>query len=180
MNTRSAQTPIYLWGMPGVGKSTIGRALAARLGRRFIDLDECIVRASGQKITSLFHNGGEAVFRSWEARCLNEVLQENGAPIVALGGGALLDESRRSRVRERGCLVCLTADTATLMERLAHEQDTRPLLNGESERVHIVQALQEERASAYADCDVEIDTVDRSLDEVISRVLGTLNRECAA
>lgn len=178
MNLASSHHPIFLWGMPGVGKSTVGRALATKLGRRFIDLDERITAVSGQDIPSLFSQEGEAGFRRWEARCLEELLERSEVIVVALGGGALIDPQLRTQTRKEGCLVCLAADPETIVTRL-QTSHPRPMLP-DIRRHDALQALLEARASAYADCDVRIDTDGRSVDEVTGLVLGALEMECAA
>ena len=178
MSIESPHTPIFLWGMPGVGKSTVGRVLAEQLGRHFVDLDERVVAMSGRDIPTLFAEEGEAGFRNREAQCLDALLESNTSAVIALGGGSLVDTDLRRRVREHGCLICLTADTSTLIERLGTGYE-RPLLANTGLEVAVM-ALHEARQNAYADCDVAVETGDSSVGEVISRVMSVVEQECAA
>ncbi len=114
------QSNIVLVGMPGCGKSTVGQKLAEQTGRRFVDIDEEIVRAAGRSIPALFHEGGEALFRDWERRTIAECGKTGGA-VIATGGGAVLDEQNFAPLAQNGRIVWLTRP----LEKLATEG--RPL-----------------------------------------------------
>ena len=118
---------ICLVGMPGSGKSTVGRVVADRLDAQFVDLDAAISVAAGRSIPEIFAHEGEAGFRDRERDAL-AVLVDRGAPVVvATGGGIVTTEEARALLGRTTC-VWLTAESATLMERLADEASTRPLL----------------------------------------------------
>ena len=117
---------IVLVGPMGSGKSTLGRALAARLGLAFVDLDARIVAAAGCDIPSLFASEGEAGFRQRETQALVEALAGDPA-VIATGGGAVLADANRSAMREAGRVVYLQVDAATQLARLAGDTG-RPLL----------------------------------------------------
>lgn len=138
---------LFLYGPPGVGKSTAGRALAEALDRPFLDLDAEIERKAGLTIEKIFAAEGEAGFRAKESRALVEALAgESG--VIALGGGTLLDPQNRAAVERAGRVVCLTAGLERLLERLRAAGDTRPLLSGGLPEK--LQALVAGRASHYA------------------------------
>lgn len=133
----------YLYGPPGSGKSTFGRRLAAQKGLPFVDLDDEIVRADGRPIPRIFAEAGEGEFRRIERETLRRVAAGRNQ-VVALGGGALLDDSSRELAETTGRVVLLTCDEAELARRVA-SSDGRPLLAGDSAaRLH--RLLQSRRA----------------------------------
>ncbi len=101
------QSNVVLVGMPGCGKSTVGREIARQTGRRFVDVDEEIIRATGRPIPTLFREGGEALFREWERRLIAEIGKENGT-VIATGGGAVLDEQNFAPLAQNGRILWLT------------------------------------------------------------------------
>ncbi|MDY0329534.1 MAG: shikimate kinase [Thiomonas sp.] len=119
-------TGIFLIGLMGAGKTTVGRTLAQRLGLRFIDSDQEIEREQGCTIAELFARLGEAGFRDIEARAIDALTQREGV-ILATGGGAVLRPENRKALHERGTVVYLRASPDDLAHRLRHDR-TRPLL----------------------------------------------------
>lgn len=139
--------PLVLIGLPGSGKSSVGAAVAARLGRPFVDLDDRIEAASGTPITEIFARHGEERFRRIELDALSRVLDERPAPVIAGGGGVVLGETNRRVLAERAQVVWLDAPLDVLVDRLRGD-DTRPLLRGDpAERLR---ALHRERLARYA------------------------------
>ena len=100
--------PLVLVGMMGAGKTTVGRRLAARLGRQFIDSDEEIVKAANMSIAEIFARDGEAFFREKETRVIGRLLDEKRG-VLSTGGGAFLSERNRTMISEKGVSVWLTA-----------------------------------------------------------------------
>lgn len=127
--------PIFLIGMPGVGKTTIGRKLSSVLNMPFIDLDEYIVEKHAQSIPEIFASKGEAYFRQLEAKALREVAAEAGGAIVATGGGAPCFMGNMDFMNAQGTTVFLKLPTDLIVERLmiAHGRETRPLVAGKSQ-----------------------------------------------
>lgn len=117
---------IYLIGMMGAGKTTVGRQLAKRLGRQFVDVDHEIVARTGVAVTTIFEIEGEAGFRKREAQVIADLAQTPGQ-VVATGGGAVLDPENRRVMRESGLVVYLEAAPKLLFERTRHDRN-RPLL----------------------------------------------------
>ena len=117
---------IYLVGLMGAGKTTIGKQLAKRLGRRFYDSDHEIVARTGVPIPTIFEIEGEAGFRRREAQTIAELTAETGI-VMATGGGVVINPGNRQRLRETGWTVYLNVPPRLLYERTRHDKN-RPLL----------------------------------------------------
>lgn len=159
----AAQSNIVLVGMPGCGKSTVGRALAKKTGRRFVDIDEEIVRTAGRSIPALFEEGGEALFRRLEHQVITEQGKVGGV-VLATGGGAVLDEQNFAPLAQNGRIVWLTRP----LERLATEG--RPL---STDRAALAQMYETRlpRYQRFAELTV---ANDRPLDETVADCLSQL------
>jgi len=151
---------IYLTGFMGVGKSAVGRALARRLRRPFVDLDAAIEREMGSTVADIFARRGEKAFRTLERMALVAVSKKKSV-IVALGGGTLLDVRNRKTVAETGILIRLTCTRRELIRRLRPKRAHRPLLAGGSldERVARLIAA---RRGAYGKAGLTVSTTKMS------------------
>lgn len=161
---------IYLTGFMGAGKSSVGRALAARLATTFVDLDEEIVVRSGRSIPEIFAAGGEVEFRRLEREALEAVLAapELADAVVATGGGTVAWPGTAERLAASGVTVWLNLPFATIAERIGGlGKADRPLFRDETQAF----ALYRERLAAYRRCDVEIAVgPEESPEEVSARV----------
>ena len=137
---------IFLYGPPGAGKSSVGKALAERLRVPFVDLDLEIEKSVGQAIPQIMEDQGEPVFRDLETEILKRVANESPR-VIALGGGALLREENRRYAEERGRVVFLETMIEALVERLQKDQNQRPLLADNLEQQ--LHALLEQRKGHY-------------------------------
>jgi shikimate kinase len=144
----SKGSSIFLVGMMGAGKSTIGRLLADAIGFESSDADRELEARSGVSIPTIFEIEGEAAFRRREAALLDE-LSQLPRIVLATGGGAVLDASTRQRLRERGLVIYLRA-TADEVFRRTRRDKSRPLLQTENPRERIEQLLAE-REPLYAE-----------------------------
>lgn len=135
---------LYLIGLPGVGKTTLGRALAQRLGRAFVDLDQEIVAAVGMPIPAFFAQQGEAAFRAEESRALQRLAQRGGL-VVATGGGIVVRDGNVKRMRETGLVLWITRPSERVLRDL--DGHSRPLLQGDA-RARLA-ALAREREPLY-------------------------------
>lgn len=162
---------IVLTGFMGTGKSAVGRRLAEQLAVPFVDADDALEQKAGHSIRHIFEHQGEAAFRELERRVIAH-LSAHDRMVIATGGGALLDPRNVEELKKNGVLVCLTARTRTLLERLQNDP-TRPLLDGENMEARI-ERLMHERRDAYAQCSVQIETDGKSIaqlaDEIIQKV----------
>lgn len=155
--TRRIDRPIVLVGMMGVGKTTVGRKLAAMLHQPFVDADEEIERAAQMSIPEIFTTYGEPYFRSGERRVIARLVGEGGTAdrkILATGGGAFCDAETRRLILDRAIAVWLDSDVDTLVERVGRK-DNRPLLRGGNPR-EILANLREERRPAYAQAPIHV------------------------
>lgn len=117
---------VYLIGLMGAGKSTVGRIIAHTLQREFIDSDDEIIKRTGTTIATIFEYEGEAGFREREARVIAELTQKSNM-VLATGGGAALREDNRQHLSERGWVVYLSTTPERLVQRTRHDR-SRPLL----------------------------------------------------
>ena len=122
---------VYLVGMPGAGKSTVGRELAGRLGVPFVDLDSEIEREAGAAVTDIFRDEGEAAFRALEAAALVKASMQDPA-VVACGGGVVLEPANRITLRNTGVAVYLDVPLEELRRRVEPAKD-RPLIRQEGD-----------------------------------------------
>ncbi|MFO0611341.1 MAG: 3-dehydroquinate synthase [Polyangiaceae bacterium] len=168
----AALRPVLLWGPPGVGKSTVASRVAASMGRDAVDLDAELERSLGASIPEIFATRGEPAFREAERAAVRAVLEREDGPIVALGGGALVDPAVRDEALERGVVVTLTARLDVLVARLAGVRN-RPLLGVEDDaRAARMSRLLSDRRSAYEVGAARLEVSDALLDDVVARVLA--------
>ncbi|GAB4297146.1 MAG: shikimate kinase [Roseovarius sp.] len=144
---------VALVGMMGAGKTAVGKALAARLGVRFLDSDAEIEQAAAMSIAEIFERDGEAFFRDRETRVLARLLEGEGA-ILSTGGGAFLSARNRELISQRGVSVWLDADLTLLWQRVRHK-DTRPLLRT-ADPFGTLKALYAARVPIYALADLRV------------------------
>ncbi len=143
---------VYLVGMPGAGKSVVGRELAGQLGVAFVDLDDEIGREEGRSVADIFARDGEAAFRALEAAALVRASAEDPA-VVACGGGVVLEPANRITLRNTGTCVFLDVPIEQLRERV-HPGPDRPLIHapGDLERlIEIREPLYREFAAHVVD-----------------------------
>lgn len=167
---------IVLVGLMGVGKSTIGKRLARRLGMGFVDSDEAIADAAGEPAGVVFERHGEAAFRDGERRVIARLI-EGPAQVIATGGGAYVDPDTRALLNARAITVWLSAPTAVLVERTAR-RDTRPLLNG-GDAPGVLARLAAERGPLYAEAHIHVMSTDGAHGEVVEQIVAAVEARLA-
>ncbi|WDR04302.1 shikimate kinase [Devosia algicola] len=148
-----AGRPLVLVGMMGAGKTTVGRRLATRLGRHFLDSDEEIEKAAQMDIPDIFSTRGEAEFRAGETRVIARVLKEPDV-VLATGGGAFVHPETRALVKADAVSVWIKADFDLLFARVSRRSN-RPLLKTDNPRATL-KALIKERYPIYGEADVTV------------------------
>jgi shikimate kinase len=172
LRARLGTRSIALVGMPGSGKSSIGRRLAPRLDLPFIDADAKIEEAAGgMSIEEIFAKHGEAEFRSLEARVIARLL-DDGPSVIATGGGALMNANTRALVRERAITIWLRAEIPVLMRRVRRKSD-RPLLKGKDPEATLKRLLAE-REPVYAEADIVVTSREGPHDAVVDAIMAEL------
>ena len=167
---------IVLIGFMATGKTSVGRIVAARLGRPFVDTDALIEAQEGRSVPSIFAEDGEAAFRRLEAEAVVRAAAPGGS-VIATGGGVVLSRENMDRLRRHGLIIALWADPKAILARVGRGGD-RPLLGDDPERR--VHRLLEERSEFYRKADFIVETSALSADAVADRVIGfVLAREDA-
>jgi shikimate kinase len=162
---------IVLVGLMGVGKTTVGRRLAARLNLPFEDADRAIEKAAGLPIPEIFARFGEAHFRDGERRVIARLI-EGPRKVLATGGGAFVHPETRALVLERALAVWLDADIEVLAERVGRRDD-RPLLTGKDPRV-VLSELAALRNPAYAQAHVHVRSQPMPHEATVDQILKAL------
>jgi shikimate kinase len=174
---RRIERPLVLVGLMGVGKTSVGRRLAAALRFGFEDADEAIEEAAQMSIAEIFERYGEPYFRSGERRVIARLIEEAaGAPgkVIATGGGAFVDPETRALILERGTAIWLDSDLDTLVERVGR-RPTRPLLKQGDPR-EILDRLRAEREPAYAEAPIRVESRGGPHQKTVSAILRELDR----
>ena len=167
---RRINRPIVLVGMMGVGKTSVGKRLAAALGSTFLDADEEIETAARMTIPEMFEQFGEAQFRDGERRVIARLIEQGGRnTVIATGGGAFCNAETRALILEKTISVWLDSDIETLVERTARKHN-RPLLQG-GDRRETLTRLHAERRADYAQAQIHVMSNDGPHTKTVDSVL---------
>lgn len=168
LDARALPPHLVLVGLPGVGKTTIGRGAAKSLARRFLDFDAEIERREGMPVREIFRERGEEHFRELEAALTRE-LSATGGMVLAPGGGWITQEASVELLRQAGTIIYLRAAPETVARRL-RRVETRPLLAGRDPLAGL-RELYEKRREAYETADAVLDTERLSRQQLIAKVV---------
>ncbi|MEO8945740.1 MAG: shikimate kinase [Gemmatimonadaceae bacterium] len=167
---------VVLVGLPGVGKSTVGRAVAGKLGRPFVDLDVQIERSFGKSVSRIFGEDGEATFRNAEVE-VTALVAETSPAVIAPGGGWVLNSLATAHLRDRGRIIYLRVSPDGAVQRMGRGIARRPLLRAAPDPRETLRLMYEFRRPLYEGCSeitVETSGVGRSnvIAMVVERVLA--------
>lgn len=171
-SSKLASGNVFLVGMTGVGKSTVGRHLGAALRRPFLDSDHELQRIYGKSVQDMFAEDGEAVFRQRETEVLTDLCRRQGI-VVATGGGAVMAQANRDELKQGGVVIYLRSAVEVIRARIGHHRD-RPLLGNDNleEKLH---KMLEQRAHLYEEvADVIVDTDFVHAPHAVQDILGRL------
>lgn len=163
---------IVLIGMMGAGKTTVGRALAKKLGRKFVDLDHAIVERCGVDIPTIFDIEGEEGFRRRENEVLLDVVLDKDI-VLATGGGAILRPENRELMKQHGQVFYLRVEIDELYRRVARDKN-RPLLATSNPKVRLTELLAERSAIYEAAADYIVDSAGDSQSVVVEQIVNLL------
>jgi shikimate kinase len=165
--------PVVLVGLMGVGKSTVGRRLARRLGLSFVDTDDEIEGAAGYPAAEVFERYGEVDFRDGERRLVARLV-EGDVRVIATGGGAYVDPRTRELLNERAITVWLDAPVDILAERTSRRDTRAQLRNGNAKLV--LERLAAERRPSYEEAHIHVKSGDGAHKDVVDAIVDALER----
>jgi shikimate kinase len=164
-----------LIGFMATGKTTVGRLVAERLQRRFVDLDHLVEEIAGMKVPELFRTQGEPAFRKVEAEALHRALKMDGI-VLATGGGAACREENLRDMLAGAYVVALSAPPAEVLKRTGGASG-RPLLDAASDPMAEAQRLLTEREPFYARAHLRVDTVGKTPPAVADEIVAAVRQE---
>ncbi len=166
---------VYLTGLSGSGKSTVGPILATRLGWTYVDTDRLIEGAAGMTVAEIFSTFGEDAFRRRETAIIEQIATASRQRVVALGGGAIIAPRNRLFLRESGLVVYLKASPHRLAERLATRTEIRPLLHtADGDVARRLARLLDERRDFYEEADLTIETDGLTADQIAEKIAARI------
>ena len=167
-DVRISEPHLILVGLPGVGKTTIGRAAAKQLGRQFLDFDQEIERRAGMNVRDIFRLKGEEHFRAMEFALTEELSAKRGM-VLSPGGGWIMQHRSVELLRSTGHIIYLRASPEAVARRL-RRVETRPLLAGR-DPVVALRELYEKRRELYETADTVLDTEKLARQQLIAKVV---------
>ncbi|MBM4064338.1 MAG: shikimate kinase [Planctomycetes bacterium] len=172
----SSTLNIILIGFRGTGKTTIGRMLAQRLGKEFVDADVYLEQKEGKSVKDIFAEGGEKLFREIETEIIAELCLSDNR-VVATGGGAILREENVRTLKKSGIIILLEADTDTIYRRIHRDTTTeqrRPSLTNRNAYEEIEYLLEYRRPLYDKTADFVINTASMSVTDAATRIITFL------
>ena len=164
---------IFLVGMTGSGKTTVGKRLAERMDRPFVDLDDAIEERTHQSIAEIFAQHGEFNFRACEAHVLRDLMRRYPEGVIAVGGGTPLHFDGMAFMNANGLTIFLDVDAEHLIARLAKQRGRRPLLKRDDWETFLRELL-EERRGTYGEAAVRVEVEGGDSERAVERILEQL------
>lgn len=159
---------VILIGFMGTGKTSLGKLLANKLGRGFVDVDQKIESTAKMSIPEIFETYGEKYFRELEKNAVKEICTRRNL-VIATGGGTVKDEENFRLLKNSGVLVCLRTEPEEIFRR-TERRGERPVLDGGNDRLETIKNLLAERQKFYAQADYTIDTTDWSPLQIMNKI----------
>ncbi len=169
------KTSIALIGFMGVGKTAVGKALAKRLGKEFVELDTLIERQAGKTIPAIFREDGETAFRELEIEITGEVSRKKNA-VIACGGGVVLNRINIDRLRQENLIVCLTASPEIIIKRTSSRAGSRPLLDVADMALEVTRLLKIREPLYRRAADITVNTSHRSIGRVVAEIISRVEK----
>lgn len=163
---------IAIIGLMGVGKSSLGKKLAEKLGYYFIDSDSEIEDLEGKSVSQIFKDHGENYFRKREEEVIKSILTQDENMIVSLGGGAFINPEIRKSLKLKAVVIWLDASIDSIIKRIGSKSN-RPLLKSGNKR-KTLEELRKVRDPIYAEADFRIDTTNHNRDHLIEQIIENL------
>jgi len=170
------KTNIALIGFMGVGKTAVGKVLAEKLGRSFVELDSLIEQKAGKSIPDVFQQDGETAFRELEIEVTKEVSREKNL-VIACGGGIVLNKINIDRLRKESIIVYLTASPRAILKRIPGEGEERPLLNTPNKALTIQELLAFRKPFYERAADIKINTSKLDFDSVVEQIISKVKED---
>ncbi len=163
---------IWLVGMMGSGKSTIGRLLASALQQEWIDMDFQIEQVAGKSIPEIFQEEGEPAFRKLEKSVALSISKSSA--VISTGGGVVKSKENQNIMKENGLVIYLESSAEGLLKRLKGEMAHRPLLRGDNPQETLAQLLNERQPMYLSAAHLVVDVENRTPDQIVAEIMGKL------
>lgn len=170
------KTNVALIGFMGTGKTAVGKVLAEKLGRKFVELDSLIEQKAGKSIPDIFQQDGETAFRELEIEVTKEVSRGESL-VVACGGGIVLNKINIDRLRQQSRIVYLTASLGVILKRVSGEAGERPLLKAANRALNTRELLDFRKPFYERAADITIDTSKLDIDSVAEQIIEKLKED---
>ena len=167
------KTNIALIGFMGTGKTAVGKVLAEKLRRKFVELDSLIEQKAGKSIPDIFQQDGETAFRKLEIEVTKEVSRDKNL-VIACGGGIVLNKINIDRLRENARVVYLTASPGVILKRVANEEGQRPLLEAANKALNIRELLEFRKPFYERAADITVNTSKLDVGSVVEQIIEKL------
>ncbi len=166
---------IALIGFMGVGKTEVGKRLAKRLGKKFVELDDLIAQKAGKRVSQIFMENGETFFRELEISVTKGVASGENQ-VIACGGGIVLNQINIDRLRQNGVMVLLTASPEVILKRVSGNSE-RPLLNTPDKAQRVKELLAFRKPFYERAADIKINTSRLGIEQVTEKIIEGLKKD---
>ena len=170
------KSSIALIGFMGVGKTAVGKVLAKKLGKQFIELDYLIAQKAGKPIPEIFQQDGEVAFRELEIEIAKEVAK-NKNQIIACGGGIVLNKINIDRLKRDSIIVYLTASPGVILKRVSNGDEERPVLKASNKALKIREVLRFRKPFYERAADIKVDTSGVDIDSVAGEIIRQVKQD---